>query len=207
MADDQERKGAASVSSPDLTDEDIIEAMKTIPGYLDITPADFKELYLHAYRQALERLNRSVKARDLMTKEVVRVKPETPLAEAAEVMARAGVSGIPVVDDQDRVVGLISEKDFLIRLSGGALPNMMSVIAQCLQIKQCLALPMKGQKARDIMSAPPLTIRLDTPLKEIMELFSIRGINRAPVVDSQGRLLGIVSRGDIVKAERRWPKS
>lgn len=206
MGDDQKRE-KLTPSRPVLSDQDIYEAMKAIPGYLDITPADFKEVYLLAYQQAVERLSRSIKAQEIMTREVVRVEPDTPLVEAAEIMARKGVSGVPVVDAGGKVVGLISEKNFLISLSQGTLPNIMSVVTQCLQVKKCLALPLRGGKVEDIMSSPPITIQPETSLKEISGLFSSRSINRAPVVDSEGRLLGIVSRGDIVKAERGWPKS
>jgi len=54
----------------DISDEDIYEAMKDISGYLDITPADLKEVYLKAYRHAVTRLTRSVKVRDVMTRDV-----------------------------------------------------------------------------------------------------------------------------------------
>ena len=74
-------------------DEDIYEAMKDIPGYLDITPGDFKEVYLLAYRHALERLKRAVTARQVMTREVVSVRPDTPLAEVAAAMGGKGISG------------------------------------------------------------------------------------------------------------------
>ena len=77
----------------DLKDEDIYEAMKGIPGYLDITPGDFKEVYQLAYRHALERLSRAVTAREIMTREVVVVRPDTPLAEVAEAMGRRGSPG------------------------------------------------------------------------------------------------------------------
>jgi len=55
----------------DLTDEDVLKAMKGIPGYLDITPGDFKEIYSFAYRHAVERQIHSTRAKDAMTKEVV----------------------------------------------------------------------------------------------------------------------------------------
>ena len=72
--------------------------MKEIPGYLDITPRDFKEIYNHAYRQALSRLWREVTAAMIMTRDVVVVSEETPLAEVAAAMGEHGVSGVPVVD-------------------------------------------------------------------------------------------------------------
>ena len=87
--------------------------MKEIPGYLDITPRDFKEIYSLAYRQALSRLFREITAATIMTRDVVVVSEETPLAEVAAVMGERGISGVPVVDKSGRVTGIISEKDFL----------------------------------------------------------------------------------------------
>jgi CBS domain-containing membrane protein len=184
----------------DLKDEDIFEAMKAIPGYLDITPGDFKELYQLAYRHALERLNRAVTAQEIMTREVVTVPPDSPLAEVAAAMGHRGISGVPVVDPAGRVVGVISEKDFLTQLGVAAPGNFMSLVASCLKSKGCVALPIKKQTAGDLMSAPAVTVGPDTSVKEIAALFTAQGINRVPVTDAAGRLLGIVSRGDLVKA-------
>jgi CBS-domain-containing membrane protein len=64
----------------DITDADILAAMEKIPGYLDITPHSIKEIYTFAYRQARSRLLREVTAREIMTKDVVVVSTETPLA-------------------------------------------------------------------------------------------------------------------------------
>lgn len=57
----------------DISDKDVFEAMKDMPGYLDITPGDFKELYKYAYNHALSRITRSIKARDIMTRDVISV--------------------------------------------------------------------------------------------------------------------------------------
>ena len=184
----------------ELQDEDIFEAMKSIPGYLDITPGDFKEVYQLAYRHALARLSREVTAGEIMTREVVVVRPDTPLAEVAAAMGNRGVSGVPVVDSAGRVVGVISEKDFLTHMGVGEPKNFMSLVASCLRSKGCVALPIKKQTAGDIMSAPAVTVGPDTTVKEIAALFTGQGINRVPVTDADGRLLGMVSRGDLVRA-------
>jgi CBS-domain-containing membrane protein len=192
-----------STDSPagiELKDEDIYEAMKSIPGYLDITPGDFKEVYQLAYRQAVERLGREVTAREVMTREVVSVRPDTPLAEVAAAMGKRGISGVPVVDATAKVVGVISEKDVLKHLGAPEPWNLMSLVASRLKGQGCVALPIKEQQAGDIMSAPAVTVSLDASVKEIAAVFTDKGINRAPVVDSAGRLLGLVSRGDLVKA-------
>lgn len=200
MAEKTETTGLGSPPRPDLTDEDIYEAMKKIPGYIDITPGDFKELYRLVYEHAMERLTASVRARDIMARQVVAVRPETPLVEVAEAMGRHGVSGVPVVGETGRVLGVISEKDFLLRMGVGKPKNFMSVVAECLKVKKCIAQPMRKQTAKDIMSAPAVTVTEDTPISAISQIMVEKGINRVPVVDRQGLLVGLVSRGDIVKA-------
>ena len=80
----------------DISENDVLEAMKEIGGYMDITPGDARQIYRLAYRQALERLLRSAKAKDVMTRDVVSVTKETPLREVAGMMARWGISGVPV---------------------------------------------------------------------------------------------------------------
>ncbi|MFI5330058.1 MAG: CBS domain-containing protein [Desulfobaccales bacterium] len=184
----------------DLKDEDIFEAMKSIPGYLDITPGDFKEVYRRAYAHALERLSRAVTAQEIMTREVVSVRPDTPLAAVAEAMGSRGISGVPVLDDAGRVVGVISEKDFLTHLGVAEPQNFLTLVASCLQSKGCVALPIKQRLAADLMTSPAVTVSPEASVQDIAALFTGRGINRVPVTDPSGRLLGLVSRGDLVRA-------
>jgi CBS domain-containing protein len=184
----------------DVSDQDILEAMRDIPGYLDITPGDFKELYLKAYQHALTRLTSTRLAGDVMTREVASVHGNTPVQEAAQVMAARGVSGLPVLDGSDRVAGVISEKDFLALMGAGQTKSFMAVVAECLMARGCVAASLRGRHAEDIMSAPAITVGPETSVRDIAALFTTRGINRAPVVDETGRLLGIVSRADLLRA-------
>jgi len=85
--------------------------MKELEGYLDITPGDFKLLYGIAFHHAVLRLTQKVKAGDIMTKEVIFVYKDTPLSEIAQPLADKKISGLPVVDPERRVIGVISEKD------------------------------------------------------------------------------------------------
>jgi CBS domain-containing membrane protein len=186
----------------DLKEEDILEAMRAIPGYLDITPGDFKEIYRLAFQHALDRLNRDVSAAEIMTKDVVSVNPETPVAEVAAAMGRRGVSGLPVVDAENKVVGMISEKDFLSSMGVAEPRNFMILVAGCLKTKGCVALPIKKALARDIMSSPAVTVPPEAPVRTIAATLTGKGINRVAVTDLAGRLLGLVSRADIIKANR-----
>lgn len=186
---------------PSLSDGDIYAAMQEIPGYLDITPSDLKEIYRHAFRHAHERVSRPIKAAQIMTRDVHHVKMETPLADVAELMAHNGVSGVPVLHETGRVAGVISEKDFLRRMGAPDRAHVMGVIAACLSGNACVARPIRGRMAADIMAAPAITVREDTSTLEIMEVFAARNINRAPVVDGSGKLVGIISRADILRAQ------
>ena len=199
MTDNQEGPALNMPESIDLTEDDILSAMKEIPGYLDITPRDFKEIYLVAYKQAVARLSREVTAADIMTRDVVTVQEETPLAEVAAVMGTRGVSGVPVVDENGRVTGVISEKDFLAKMGIARKQNFMSLVAACLKVKGCVALPIKNQMAKDLMTSPALVIKPETTVQEISELLSVTKVNRVPVVNEAGKLVGIVSRGDLVQ--------
>jgi CBS domain-containing membrane protein len=200
VASEEEGTGSGPRAKIDLKEEDIFAAMKEIPGYLDITPRDFKEIYALAFQHALERLDREVTVAEIMSRQVVWVEPDTPLAEVAEAMGQQGVSGVPVVDENRRVVGVVSEKDFLRGMGVRESQNFMTLVASCLRTKGCVALPIKKQTAGDLMSAPAVTVLPGTRVKDLAELFAARHINRAPVTDAEGLLVGIVSRGDLVKA-------
>lgn len=184
----------------DISDDDIFDAMRDIPGYLDITPGDFKEVYLKAYQHAVTRLTRSIPTVSVMTREVVSVRESTPLKEVAEIMAARKISGVPVVGETGQVVGVISEKDFLNVMGAGQADSFMMVIAQCLLGKGCLAAPYRAKFAADIMTSPAVTVKPETPILEVADILTKKKVNRAPVVDEEGRLIGIVSRADVLKS-------
>lgn len=190
----------ANAASLPISDEDIYEAMKEIPGYLDITPGDFKDLYKLVYHHTLQRIAESVKARDIMTGTVVTVQPDTSVQEAADLMAVKKVSGVPVIDPAKHVVGVLSEKDFLSRMGPGGPKTFMDVIARCLVAKGCAALAIREKKVGDIMTSPAITVAQDTNLQAISTLLKEKNINRVPVIDQQDALTGIISREDIVHA-------
>lgn len=197
-----EEEGAVDLFACDIpmSDDDVMEAMREIPGCLEITPGDFKEMYGHACRQAVRRILRVVLAKDVMTRSVLSVTPQMGAAEVAQAMASRGVSVVPVVDEAGFVLGVISEKDFLRLMGAEDFPNFMAVVARCLSHNGCVAVCLRRKRAADIMSSPAVTVLEETPAVEIAGIFNLKRINRAPVVDHEGRLVGIVSRADISKA-------
>lgn len=197
---DHRQCGLFGLSSIDLSEDDVMAAMKSMQGYIDITPGDFNEIYRIAFRYAVDRLSRLVRAEDIMTRQVITVGPDTGLVETARIMADANISGVPVVHADQTVAGIISEKDFLSGMGGAPSGGFMKVIAQCLSNRGCLALPIRVKTARDIMKTPVITAYPETPVSELSGKLADHGINRIPIVTKDGRLTGIVSRGDVVNS-------
>lgn len=184
----------------DISETDVLEAMKSITGYLDITPADFREIYQISYKHSFDRLNRSIKAGDVMTKDVITVNENTSLADTAGLLAEHGISGLPVIDSDGLVSGVISEKDFIFEMSRRESRSLMGMIFSLMRNSDCAIGTLTDKKASDIMSSPPVTVKKEDSIYDIAHLFDEKKINRVPVVDENTRLLGIVTRSDIVQS-------
>jgi CBS domain-containing membrane protein len=184
----------------DISDKDVMAAMRAMHGYIDITPADFKEVYRVAYALAKDRMMNALKAADIMTAPVHGVDAGADLIAIAGLLAEKGISGAPVTDREGRIVGVISEKDFLRKMGAGQSGSFMQVIALCLKNKGCLATPMVNRTASDIMTAPPITATADISIGAISALLMEKNINRLPIVNADGKPIGIVTRSDLVNS-------
>ena len=191
-----ERNNAQSLSV-EILEQDVIEAMKAIQGYIDITPGDFKEVYQVAYDLAIKRLLTALKALDLMTQPVQMVNQETALVEAAAFLAEKQISGAPVIDQDGKIVGVVSEKDFLKEMGFGATPSFMQIATHCLNNKSCMIGKLRNRTVGDIMTRPPVTGAPEMTIGEISNLFVARKINRLPILSADGRPVGIVTRTDL----------
>ena len=182
-----------------ITDEDIVEAMKRIPGYLDITPSDFMEVYRVAFGHALSRLKNAIHAEEIMTRTVIFVHEHTALPDVVRKMAEHNVSGLPVLKKNQTLSGVISEKDVLRQMTEDKTLSFMRVVLQCLENSGCMARGLKKRIAADIMTSPPVTVTGRTRVFEIAGIMDRMNINRVPVVDEGFRVMGIIARSDIVK--------
>ena len=181
----------------DISEQDVIAAMKSIPGYLDITPGDFREVYQAAYALAIQRLLTSLRAADLMTAPVQLVDQEMDLVKAAALLAEKQISGAPVIDREGKIVGVVSEKDFLREMGFGATPSFMQIATHCLNNKGCMICNLRNKTIADIMTRPPITGNPEMTIGEISALFVDRRINRLPIVNADGRPVGMVTRTDL----------
>lgn len=135
-------------------------------------------------------------AQDIMSSPAVACSEDAPLDEVADLLGDREISGLPVVDLEDRVVGVISEHD-LARALGA--PLIRLAIGDPLRTGPFLRQPHLAKHARDIMSTPPTVGHLDTPMWELADTMVRERINRVPIVHRE-RLVGIVTRGDILAA-------
>ena len=181
----------------DISEQDVVETMKLIAGYIDITPGDFKEVYQSAYSLAITRLLSSLTAAKIMSKSVVFMEQEMTLVDAAHLLAEKQISGGPVVNQEGRVVGVVSEKDFLKEMGFGTNPSFMQIATHCLDSKSCMIGKLRNRTVGEIMTSPPITAGPEMPIGTISTLFAERQINRLPIIDADGQLVGMVTRTDL----------
>lgn len=142
---------------------------------------------------------------DAMTRDPVVVRAETPLNEAIQILAERRISGLPVVDDSGQLVGIISETDLMWRETGVTPPAYIMFLDSVIYLQN----PAKherelhkalGQTVGEVMSSDPISISPDKPLKEAAQIMHEKEVRRLPVVDDAGQVIGILTRGDIVRA-------
>ncbi|MFA9459689.1 CBS domain-containing protein [Thiohalorhabdus methylotrophus] len=185
----------------ELTESDIQAAMGSIPAYIDITSSDFREIYHLAFRHAVERLAGAMKARDVIARSVVTVQRDTPLPEVTALMVKHRISGLPVVDESGRVAGIISEHDFVTHAREEDGRTVIEILPAAGVVDEAgSAAHGYAHVAEDIMTPQVVTLEEDAPLPEIAARFAEWTVNRLPVVDHQDRLIGLVSRWDLVQS-------
>jgi CBS domain-containing protein len=135
---------------------------------------------------------------DVMTRQVVSVRPDTPVAEIVALLIDRALRSAPVVDAENRVIGIITDGDLLTRGATElplALQRELSLAERAATIETLATHP---HTAADLMTPNPITLPETTPLAEAAAVMADRGLKRIPVVDAQQRLVGMVSRSDLL---------
>ena len=167
-------------------------------SYVDVTEEDLQRIYEIALRHAQQRIAARIPVRQVMTVHVVTVGRNADLNEAVQLLSEHKISGMPVIDDAKRVIGVISEAD-LLQLIGMKKDHTFRDILRNILGKTGKTKVTDGGRVEDVMSSPALTIGPDEDVKKAALLLDDRRIKRLPVVDGKGQLMGIISRGDIVR--------
>lgn len=137
------------------------------------------------------------RVRDVMTKDVATIDPAAPIGTALAVMATHGVHHLPVVDDDQRLVGVVSDRDLRGAAFAPALEAHLSVAAR--RRLHGVATVVGGVRVRDAMTADPVTIDRDAPVARAAALMLEGRFSSLPVVE-RGLLVGIVTERDALRA-------
>lgn len=143
--------------------------------------------------------------KDIMTKDVVCVSPETPVSMVARILYDRNFTGVPVVDANHEIVGIVTEFDLMSEEGSIHIPTFINLLSSTnvqgmsgKQVDRQLA-SIRETKVRDIMTKDVITISEETDIPTVARLFTGKRINPIPVVDIHNRVVGIVGRADIVK--------
>lgn len=145
-----------------------------------------------------------MKVKEIMTKEVVSIKPDDNAKDALDILFKMQISGLPVIDTQGRLVGMFTEKDILKQI----LPSYLEKVGRFVYEENPKSIKNKFQdlanlSASQVMRKDVITIEEDASLCEVARLMLTQKIRRIPVLDKEKRIAGIVAREDIVKAYAR----
>src|SRR5512139_2602465 len=97
----------------EISDEDLREALKEMKTYVDVTEEDLKRIYSIALKQAKKRLESKIAVSDIMTRRVVTAKRDSDIHDVSALLSEHRISGLPVVDEENHVMGVVSEADLL----------------------------------------------------------------------------------------------
>ncbi|MEI6503459.1 MAG: CBS domain-containing protein [Armatimonadota bacterium] len=140
--------------------------------------------------------------KDVMNQTVIACVPDTRVEDLVRTLAEHEISGLPVIDVERKVVGIISESDLL--FADEMEPPKMKTALFGLYVESERVMNhmarIRGVLAHDIMHKHVITCHPQTPLREVAQTLHDHKIKRLPVVDDSGELVGIVSRGDIIRA-------
>jgi sulfide:quinone oxidoreductase len=142
------------------------------------------------------RVARAMCVKDVMTKDVVTVRQGTSLPVAADLMVAKKVSGLPIVDAEERLVGILTEGDFLsaMNIDGGIVANLLESIVRRRRARKGM-----GTIVDDIMTRSPITIRATDTLESAVKRMDRNKVKRLVVTGDDQRVHGIVSRADLIK--------
>ena len=127
---------------------------------------------------------------EVMTRDPITVKTETPLRDTIKIMAEKGISGLPVVDDTGKLIGIISETDLMWQQAGVTPPAYFMIFDSVIYLTNPADYQRDlhkalGQTVGEVMSEKPITISPDKPLREAAKLMRDRKIHRLPVLEDR----------------------
>lgn len=144
-----------------------------------------------------------LKAKDIMTREVITISPDTEIAQVAKLLLTKRINGVPVVNDTGELLGILCQSDLIIQQKNIPIPSLFTLLDGYIPLTSSKKLDREvdkimATKAADAMTANPVTVHPDTGIEEIAALMVEKSYHTLPVVDA-GKLVGIVGKEDVLK--------
>lgn len=144
-----------------------------------------------------------LKAKDIMSEELITVTPATPVIEAARILLDKRINGLPVLDEAGRLVGIICQSDLVAQQKRFPIPSVFNLLDGLIPISSPKGLEKEMQKiaasrVAEAMSSNPETVNPESSLEEIATLMVSKGFHTLPVVE-RGKLVGIIGKEDVLR--------
>ncbi len=142
-------------------------------------------------------------AKDIMTSEVLTVKPETTVTELAQLLSSKDINGVPVMDIDNNIIGVVTENDLIYQRKKVHIPTVVTILDSVIYLEspekmQKEMLKIAGSTVNDIYSRPAVTINEQTPIDEIATIMAEKNIHTLPVLKDK-LLVGVIGKKDIIK--------
>ena len=143
-------------------------------------------------------------ARDIMTEKVISVQPDTLISELAKIFLDNNISGVPVIDENNRVLGIVTESDLIFHSKRLKVPAVLTILDSFIFLDSPEKMEQELRKiaaasVTDIYTSPAVSITPDTPLDEIASLMTDKKIHTLPVLNDNGEMIGVVGKKDIIR--------
>src|SRR5690606_23855463 len=163
-------------------------------SFVDVTRDDLQRLLLLAEKHALRRSMGDLRAARIMSRDLRTIAPDAPVSEAWKLLDRHHLNALPVLDDKEQLVGILTLSDLL----GHAATAAPRSIADRFRSR-------REAPVSRLMTRPVRCVTVDTPVVELVSLLSDQGLHCLPVLNDVGRVVGIVSQSDLIAAlYRNW---
>jgi len=144
-------------------------------------------------------------AKDIMVKKVITINKNESVKKLSELLIKNKISGVPVLDDNGKLVGIATEGDLIVRDADLHFPRYFKLLDSIIYLESLNKFKRNltkylGTKVEDIMTAKVRTVKENTPVNEVANTMIKYNVNRVPVLDDKNNLVGIIARADIVKS-------
>ena len=196
----KQQQADLDITASAFDQEDLKAALAQMKTYIDISQGDLSKIYALAALESKKRRMGFIHCRDIMTHPVLSAEFGTPLGEAWALMHKHKIKSLPVVDRAKRVVGIVTVNDFVKEAHGfsgdGAIHERLMQL-----IKRTTALTSdKAEVVGQVMTSPAMTVSEETHILSLVPIFAERGIHHLPVVNDEKRLIGMITRYDVMQA-------